>query len=181
MSASFRSVASSIARRALLAECRQRRSHAFDVSRPLAAADSVLGQLRSTRDGLYRAFSDAAQCHAALGDQIDVFAGRIGRAVEKIVQSDRIWPLHVPVRVFRLQLEIDRFQRSFSSWTRLFLANSARSLRVSYMGPSAQEVTRAITETTAAMCQPQWTDLAHELAAGEAAPPSHLARRDVPH
>ncbi len=100
-------------------------------------------------------FSDAAQCHSALGDRIDVFAGCIGRAVEKIGESHRFGPFTFQCACFACRWR-SIASRSFSSWTRLFLANSARSLRVSYMGPSAQEVTRAITETTAAMCQPQW-------------------------
>ena len=61
----------------VLPEHRQRRSHAFDVSSPLSGTHSVLGQLRSTSDRLYRALRDAAQRHAALGDEIDVFDARV--------------------------------------------------------------------------------------------------------
>src|SRR5205085_11715880 len=50
---------------------------------------------------------NAAELNGALGDLVDGFASGVGDLVEELVQRDELRALHVPVRLFRLVLEVD--------------------------------------------------------------------------
>ena len=67
----------------------------------------IIDQLGPFRDDAHGPFGDAAELHDPLGEQIRVLRHGAVDLVEQLVQRDECRPLHVPMRLLALGLEID--------------------------------------------------------------------------
>src|SRR5207248_3956655 len=56
-------------------------------------------------------FRDAAQLNYALGQKVDVLERCVMQLVEQLVERDELGTFHVPMRLFRLLLEVDRVRQ----------------------------------------------------------------------
>src|SRR5260370_37452472 len=89
-----------------LAERRQRGGEGVYVLPPAPDLHRVFGERRSLRDGPRRAFDHPAQLDGPLGDQVDVLFDVVVHLVEQLKEGDEMRPLHVPMRLLRLRLQI---------------------------------------------------------------------------
>ena len=74
--------------------------------------DRILGQLGALGHDRAGPFGDPAELNDALREQVHVLVGGSVNLVEQFVQRDEVGPFHVPVRLLRLELEVDRVGQS---------------------------------------------------------------------
>jgi hypothetical protein len=59
-----------------------------------------------------RRVSKTAKLDRPLGNQVDVVFDTFVHLIEELMQCDEVRPLYVPVRVFAMQLQINRFREA---------------------------------------------------------------------
>src|SRR5258708_7019290 len=73
-----------------------------------SAAGFVFRHVRPGRNHTRRRISDTAKLDRALGNKVDVVFDIVVHLIEELMQRDKVRPLYIPVRVFAMQLQINR-------------------------------------------------------------------------
>src|SRR5215472_15955005 len=89
------------------AEGRERARERLKMLRPRGDRQRIRPQSRAWTDRLQRALGGAAERRDPLRDQVDELPRVVGDLVEELVKRDEVRPFHVPVRLLRLQGEVD--------------------------------------------------------------------------
>ena len=56
--------------------------------------------------GRFYAEGDSAKLDRAFGDVVDKLLQILRNLIEEFMQTDEVWPLYIPVRLFRLEAEV---------------------------------------------------------------------------